>query len=300
MSIPIAIKFDTLNIGSSTHQKDQFGRHVLNVSDPHALIQAVGYLKHMCSYNGESIYFRGQSSSYERLSPSLFRLITRSQKSRSDHSRAMDATVKRIVRSNDIFDSFDSIAHEPLLQHYGLKTTWVDLIDNIWVALWFACHQVFSSGRYGWKYIHFQRRDAYNEPDAMAYVLCVATEFSPTKVAGHHQGNSTELIDLRICAPSVFLRPHAQHGLLFRMRPTDTGRPLDYASCIRGIVGIKLRDALNWLGDAPTLSVHGLFPPPYYDTGYGQLLNSHSDVAYSDNTSDLDRFDVGSISLIGA
>ncbi|GAA0468199.1 hypothetical protein Ade02nite_79030 [Paractinoplanes deccanensis] len=31
-------------------------------------------------------------------------------------------------------------AAEPLLQHYGIRTRWLDLVGNIWSALWFACH----------------------------------------------------------------------------------------------------------------------------------------------------------------
>ncbi|WP_420914265.1 FRG domain-containing protein [Comamonas aquatica] len=41
------------------------------------------------------------------------------------------------------------------MQHYGLNTTWIDIVDNIWVALWFACHEARCTK--DGKFIHYQR-----------------------------------------------------------------------------------------------------------------------------------------------
>ncbi|WP_425612974.1 FRG domain-containing protein [Xanthomonas rydalmerensis] len=164
-------------------------------------------------------------------------------------------------------------AHEALLQHYGLRTTWIDLVDNIWVALWFACHSAKSVGPSG-EYLHFERRVPRSDPSGKAYVLLVAADaVAPdSKRPGFYAGPNTELIDLRIAAPSVFVRPHAQHGLLMRKKGDAVRRPFDYSSQIRGILEIELVDALEWLGNSTALSTHSLFPPPSYDLGYGNLL----------------------------
>jgi hypothetical protein len=120
--------------------------------------------------------------------------------------------------------------------------------------------------------------------------LLIGTEFGTTRVPGYYRGKSTETIDLRIAVPSIFLRPHAQHGLLFRLKGKRNLRPIDYSQAIKGIISINLRDALSWLGDAITLSVHGLFPPPLYNHGYKILLDGTLKC----------RREIGSIALVGA
>lgn len=59
-----------------------------------------------------------------------------------------------------------------------------------------------------------------------------------------------------------------------RMRGDTVMRPIDYSPQIRGIVRIRLGDALEWLGHGKMLGVHALFPPPFYDRGYDILLRS--------------------------
>jgi hypothetical protein len=149
------------------------------------------------------------------------------------------------------------------------------VIDNIWVALWFACHLAISSGS-SKQYLHFERRSpAVGE---YAYILFLESAFfqSSQEEPGHYLDGRSETIDLRVAAPSVFLRPHAQHGLLVRSLSKTAKPVLDFSSLIVGIIRIDLIAALDWLGNASTLSIHSLFPPSYYDTGYGELLNDIS------------------------
>jgi hypothetical protein len=81
------------------------------------------------------------------------------------------------------------------------------------------------------------------------------------------------MIDLRVAAPSTFLRPHAQTGLLVRQNGKIGAVTRDYKDMVAGIVRVSLDDALSWLGDGKLLSTHVLFPPPVYDFGYRDLLN---------------------------
>ena len=259
-----------LNIRGKKAAANSQGQIIFHVQDTHTLIQAAGYLKHVRgNNNSEFVYFRGESKLYPTLQPNAFRGI-------STH-RAVSNSIGRIHNAIAQFSkplkSTGSYAHEALLQHYGLKTTWIDLVDNIWVALWFACHNARSVGHYG-EYMHFERRSPRIEPTGKAYVLLVAADaVAPNnKHPGLYVGPSTELIDLRIAAPSVFVRPHAQHGLLMRRKGNTVQRPTDYSDQIRGILEIDLADALEWLGNSTALSTHSLFPPPSYDNGYGNLL----------------------------
>jgi hypothetical protein len=273
------------------------GAKVFHVADSHALVQASGYLKYgLGSSSGRAVYFRGQTSMYASLSPSLFRDI----KNRG----AQDA---RIAAVNDVIEEARTAINllgklplpvvEPLLQHYGLNTSWIDLVDNIWVALWFACYRARATGNMG-RYLHFERRLPRNESEKerFAYILLIATDFigAETKIPGIWRRSSTELVDLRIAAPSIFLRPHAQHGLLFRAKGGLERRDVDYSAAIAGVIRVSLEDALDWLGEGKLLGVHTLFPPPTYDHGYRILLQEWPKLKLWDHPL------VGTIGHIGA
>lgn len=251
------------------------GQHVYHVQDPHALVQAAGYLKHIHGCNGgEHIFFRGESKLYGTLPPTLFRGVS-THAGQSRKIGLLNAAIASARTNNKIFGSLDPCAHEPLLQHYGLKTSWIDLVDNIWVALWFACHRAYAVGPIN-EYLHFEQRTESKDPGGFAYILLVSADSRPARKSppGVMIGKNTELVDLRVAAPSIFLRPHAQHGLLMRMRGDTAKRPIDYSPQIRGVIRIDLGDALEWLGHGKMLGVHALFPPPYYDRGYDILLRS--------------------------
>ena len=252
---------------------DDSGQEVYHVCDPHALIQAAGYLKFIFGKAPEGIFFRGQTKLYPALSPTLFR----TSKSRLANSRRLSRLRESLdaIAEERIFRQVGAYAVEPLLQHYGFRTTWIDLVDNVWVALWFACHHGRTTGKLS-EYLHFERRNPSVEGEKFAYILLVGTGITPSPTSpGLYSGAHTELIDLRVACPSIFIRPHAQHGVLFRVRGVGGAqRPIDYSTQLRGIIRIRLDDALTWLGDGKMLGIHALFPPPFYDTGYSVLLGA--------------------------
>lgn len=168
---------------------------------------------------------------------------------------------------------------EPLLQHYGVRTTWIDLVDNVWVALWFACHRARAIGKAG-KYLFFDKRLPRREDagKSFAYIVLVATDaVDNSLVPGLWQGPTSELVDLRVGTPSYFVRPHAQHGVLFRLRRGPEPHETHYQSAVAGVIRVDLADALDWLGEGRLLDIHALFPPPYYDLSYRILLEDLSD-----------------------
>lgn len=266
-------KLAKLKIPGCTFTEDKNSKcDVYHVNSPHALAQAAGYFKYMSGKNSASIFYRGQRQVYQSLSPTLFRHV-KGQKAQSDRIRAARETYHEIARRNEIFDKVPSEAQEPILQHYGLKTSWLDLVDNVWIALWFACHNARTTGKYE-KYLHFERRDYIADLNPYAYILLIEAPntLSHPYVPGLYRDKDAELVDLRVAAPSVFLLPHAQHGVLFRLRGDRVRRPVDYKSKIRGIIRTELRQALAWLGSGDLTGTHSLFPPAYYDKGYGILL----------------------------
>jgi hypothetical protein len=263
---------DKLTIRDSKSVHDAtLGDMVFHANDSHAFTQAAGYLKHVCSET-ENIYFRGQSKLHETLSPSLFRGTTR-QQAQTDRVSQLRKVIAEANKHASIFQRFPDVFHEPLLQHYGLKTSWLDLVDNVWIALWFACHDAVT-GTLIPKYLHFEKRSPYREPSpSYVYILMVGADNAPTRVPGFAKGDNTEFVDLRIGCPSIFVRPHAQHGVLFRLKGSAIRRPYDYGTAVRGIIRADLREGLSWLGDGSLLNVHSIMPPPYYDDGYRILLN---------------------------
>jgi len=89
-------------------------------------------------------------------------------------------------------------------------------------------------------------------------------------------GESKEYItvDLRQALPSVFLRPHAQHGLIVRKKVTTPCTPESYdmASSVVGIIQIRIDRVKEWIGTGALLTQDNLFPAPAYDYGYDLLL----------------------------
>lgn len=254
---------------------DASGLHVFNVYNQHAFVQASGYLKHVLAKERPcGVFFRGQSQLYKTLEPSLYRGAT-TQKQKSSRDEALRAYVADC--EGRVLAAVPEYAREPLLQHYGIRTRWIDLVDNIWIALWFACHTAHAAGHLS-EYLHFERRKPSPDPAKTdyAYVLMVETGMEATDKSkpGLFQSENAELIDLRVAAPSTFIRPHAQHGLLFRRTKFTDHKHINNGEFIAGVLRVRLQDALEWLGEGALVSTHALFPPATYDFGYRELLGS--------------------------
>jgi hypothetical protein len=261
----------------------EFGKHVIDADSglevfdapsSHSLIQAAGYLKYIFARKlGQGVFFRGQAKLYNTLSPSLLRNV-KDGPSNKRHREWLSDLLAKIESEKTAMRAVAPECREPLLQHYGVRTTWLDVVDNIWVALWFACHQAFTTG---WpeEYLHFEKRIPNHQGNEFAYVLLLASAyFTPVQeTPGYFRDKRSETIDLRVAVPSHFVRPHAQHGILVR-HLSKTGQPVsNNLPLLAGIIRVHLPAALDWLGTAATLTSHSLFPPAYYDYGYRELLN---------------------------
>ena len=255
---------------------DDSGFKVFHAPTTHSFIQAAGYLKHTRAKKAnKGVFFRGQTKLFPEFSPTLLRGIKQGPSCQRRLALIGDF-LQEIETSGNAMRAVPSFCREALLQHYGVKTTWIDVVDNMWIALWFACHNAITIGRSN-EYLHFEKRMV--EPGKMvagkyAYVILLESAyFTPVeKQHGNWIDDRSETIDLRISAPSQFVRPHAQHGLLIR-RLSNNGLPVcDFSPLIVGIIRVDLMAALDWLGSASTLSVHSLFPPAFYDYGYRELL----------------------------
>ncbi|MDP8249924.1 FRG domain-containing protein [Pseudochrobactrum saccharolyticum] len=262
------------------------GQNVLHVDSPHALTQAVGYAKFLAQ-PFERVLLRGQARLYDTLSPTLYRGIKKAGAQNNRHV-SLNKVLELFRSTCNVFSKFPDYSHEPLLQHYGIHTTWIDVVDNVWVALWFASHEAFAAGK-NKEFLHFDKRKIMEDSYCYIILLSANDDRRGKPRRGMLLSKKTELIDLRVTVPSIFLRPHSQHGMLFRARGTQDGRIIDYSSSIIGVIRFNLINAFNWLGAGSMVGIRSLFPPPYFDTGYGLLLS----VPHS-------NFSIGSIHHVGA
>ncbi len=265
------------------------------VTDPAALIQVVGWLKSTGTY--PSVYFRGQQALYGgRLVPSGFRNGggTSGEKGVLNHDREITRYLdslwgapctctpsglpfaerhncrERAAKVPSLYRGTRRACVEPLLQHYGLRTRWVDLVDNLWIALWFASHEYVLADGGRFAYV----RPRLSETSDVAYVIVLDLgPLAETAVPGYWTGSDVRLIDLRYSVPSIYVRPHAQHGLLVAPRGPISGKTTSIVeSHIRAAIQIDLVLARKWLGNGSMTSAYALFPPAVRDEGYRRLL----------------------------
>ena len=234
---------------------------VYTIKTIHDLTQFIGFGKYMNS-KSHNVYLRGQTDLYNgSLIPSLYRGKSRFDSITTKYNERINS-IKKNVSS---FAQYDKKIFEPLLQHYGIKTPHIDVVDNVWVALWFALHQAKVEYINSHEYVYF-----YESQNEYCYILLLATDaINLCSDNGLYEGATTRLVDLRKSLPSYFLRPHAQHAYMLRkLEPY----PHDYSDLIIGIARIPTTLGFKWLGNNDFLTVNSLFPAAYFDSGYKILL----------------------------
>lgn len=276
---------------------------IFQVNSIYALSTVIGYIKYINAPHGNVLY-RGQCKLYSTIEPSIYRgveversKLKRNEKLNSIIKKAMnDKAFSKFMKLDNRDDRIQSkIRLESTLQHYGIPTHYVDLVDNHWVALWFGANQykAYMNGtlaRYEKRSMDigdiFQKRIELSEDDFKRYLVdakaCIYQYLllifvsKPEDILGSGVSickDNTILVDLRNALPSTFLRPHAQHGWTMQRGNINCQHGSDMANNVVGILRIRVSDACKWLGDGDLLSQEGLFPNRIYDQGYNVLLN---------------------------
>ncbi|HPT72841.1 MAG TPA: FRG domain-containing protein [Candidatus Cloacimonadota bacterium] len=300
------------------------GVNVLHVQNPHVLSQLIGYAKYIANREKKSVLIRGQDSLYGgRLMPSLYRGIKDKQISSRNNiinsycSEVYNVMIKHFPKD---FSENGIETIEPILQHYGIRTRWIDLVDNIWIALWFATHTPHDADRLSkisyryskWKAIdddnslnplylpYYESKNPYmyknrgaitysllhsclekltrevkTSQRRYAYILLLEVNLSNMNEYGVYRDEHTRVVDLRYVCPSVFLRPHNQHGLLMRREssnPDSISNHDFFDHHVSVAIRIDIKDALSWLGTGFLLTPEFLFPSPFSDFMYRHLI----------------------------
>ena len=250
---------------------EEDGKKIFEISSIHAFTQVIGYIKFKLG-DHFNVMYRGQHQNFHSLKPSIFRAGS-SARSISVKNEYINGYLVLAKKENIFIDGTPEYAFEPLLQHYGLNTRWIDLVDNHWIALWFGA-QKFYQTRDGYG-IHCEQRNSRNSPDSNSvYIVLVATPkfWMDSRKPGLYSDSDSKLIDLRTCSPSIYLRPHSQHAYLISRNSYSEPPSSDLWDRVPAIIKIDLSLVKEWLGVGGLISSHSLFPPPYYDFGYSRFL----------------------------
>jgi hypothetical protein len=262
---------------------------IFEVSNIHALNQIIGYAKFINKSYG-NVYYRGECKLHNSLIPSLFRGVTNTSSAAGKLNSLIETvcTDKHMMKQlkldeNDKINS--ALKVEGVLQHYGIKTRFLDIVDNHWIALWMGLNRNVSHKQIC-SYNHYEEREIplidfangveCTEEELFQYILLVAIQSSQKNTNdGIYVSENFSVIDLRQALPSTYIRPHAQHGLVVRKNPHTGNKAEDYdiASNVVGIIKIRIDRAKQWLGNGSLLSQNNLFPPPSFDNGYDVLLD---------------------------
>lgn len=231
---------------------------VFDFTSIHELVRYIGYAKHI---NDECrIFLRGQSCLYGSMLPSLLRDRPNHLRAYNDFGKWARPLKMKINPKNDLPNS----TFYPLLQHYGFKTPYLDVVDNIWTALWFSLHTASCVVAGQHEHVDYKINSA-----PYSYLLLLASDAIKEISPGIYEGNDSELIDLRKALPSIYLRPHMQHAYAIKHRGTDD---LDLMVNVVGIAKFSTALGLEWLGNGSSLSTKALFPSAAQDIGYRGLL----------------------------
>lgn len=261
---------------------------VYEVDNIYALNQIIGYAKFINSDYG-TVYYRGECHLHSSLCPSIFHGAGAGY---DKLAQELNSMIAKTLTDNHLRKTFKleklkvktaELIVESTLQHYGIPTRFVDVVDNHWIALWFGqnkCQKIKNQNVY-YQYVSrdmspveiMSLSDA-NHKELYQYLLLIAADTNLVPLAkGIYTGKDVITIDLRASLPSTFLRPHAQHGLVLTKNRHDTNDTYDLSSNVVGIVKMRVDHVAKWLGYGELLSAESLFPSPAFDFGYERLLS---------------------------
>jgi hypothetical protein len=160
----------------------------LYIDNPIIISSFAGFVKQ--HFPDKNIYFRGECFNHPHVIPSLFRQAGKPLGDNGEIHARFSAynELKRltIAHYREKVSRFAQEDVDVLFQHYGIHSPVIDLVDNIYVALWFAMDG--NTGDHG-------------------YIRLMDTSHPDLSVH-----------DLRRLHSSLSLRLHTQHGLIAKKR----------------------------------------------------------------------------------
>ncbi len=146
-----------------------------------------------------------------------------------------------------------------IFQHYGILTPTIDLVDNIFVAIWFALNKFKEVNESTCKY------NLSNEAYGWLYFLISPTDLN--KDSNFYD----EIIDLRSNHSSLSARLHCQHGITYSRIIKDIW---DFNNRIfdnKIIATVKIPNNEHFQNLVKGIKQEFLFPCPEFDNTYKYL-----------------------------
>ena len=253
-------KYPNLKIDNTTY------RDCIYIDKPILLFRFAGELKHKLGNpaRGYNIYFRGQTKDYPQFVPSIFRKIEDSENNFKNRLLAF-----KELSSNLYWKThqarFKSEIGGAVLQHYGIRTPWIDLVDNLHIAIWFASMERSQSE----PYIYTRTKHKYG------FIYFIQVE-SPSSSATQAivEGRLTRWCDLRRTTNSLSLRPHNQGGIFCTKTNIDETN-FEIAEFIKAIVKFPIIEWNGFLSAIENLyTMDFMFPKTKHDHTYKSLGSS--------------------------
>lgn len=188
---------------------DELRKH-LTIAHPAILATFMGYLKFQLrkKNSDKEVFFRGQTKNYDSITPSLLRgndieKINQLSKACQELKRRTQKLYSATRFQNETISNF--------FQHYGIKSQTLDLVDNLYVAIWFATNS--------WKKINgFENLCTYEQSEeefGWIYFMEVdgPKEMNSNKI--NYDEKYEGFCDLRKFHSSLSARLHCQHGITY-------------------------------------------------------------------------------------
>lgn len=260
---------------------------LLEVADSTTLNRVVAQWREYC---GGPTYFRGQRKLYDQYPYSgayrnvnhqetevpviLSRLIQISTGDSGSWSQ-LDYMLASNEPVRDLSNGYKNVpeyALEGLFQHYEGSTRWLDVVDNLQIALWMATRDYIRAADSSSPPVSLVGElEAENEPQSDVYVYLFGFSNLRDVFPGlRATPRNSFLLDLREALPARFLRPHAQHSALIKHDPSLTGDRGEDKSLLYAILKVPYDVALSCCGGA-LLTVSAIFPSVDDDRGFAQL-----------------------------
>jgi hypothetical protein len=239
------------------------GRPHLIIAHPAILATFMGYLKYQIKQQktGREVFFRGQTRDHPHIIPSLLR--------GDDFKRinTLSAAYEELkIGARKMFNNrrFRMETLDNFFQHYGIKSKTLDLVDNLYIAVWFATNT--------WKQVEGFNNLCIHEPSSELYGWIYFMSVEPPKAGTKSTDpDFSGYCNLREYHSSLSARLHCQHGITY-FKPNDGEWTADNRTfddlCI---AAVKFPNSQEFKMDGTIFTKEFLFPNSEIDNTYKLL-----------------------------
>ena len=191
---------------------DKHGQY-LHVEDPVVLAALVAF----CSRNNHRVFLRGSCRDFPKSFPSLFRDGDSFCSDPEERWSAYRCTLTKL-REQLGGTRWDRENLGAVLQHYGIKTPWLDVVRSLHTAIWFATHTLDDDDDPSRRTV---KRNTKEHGWISLFVNCRTGQRQLT------------VVDLWGAHSSKHIRPHVQQGLSLAMQcdPKDNEDHCPLTAC---------------------------------------------------------------------